>query len=156
MTIRRHVFLLLAVVAGCGGPEEVSPPPRTAPAPGTVDERPPPEPVVGYGDGPSCEAGRQQWLGDHSASFQEPPEELVNAIKEQLNRGTYLNDCEVAPSSSVEICAAIAGGEALGVTVTLAPGEQGQADCVAGQIRRMEFSEHDDIAVATTTFEPSL
>ena len=112
--------------------------------------------MVGYGDGPSCEDGRSEWLSANAARAEEPPEEQVEAIKERLNRGTYLNDCEVAASSSVEICAAIAAGEAVGVTVTLAPGEQGQADCVAGHIRRISFSEHDDLAVATTTFKPAL
>ena len=148
--------LLAGALAGCGGSEATEP---AAPEPTYVpptDHRPPPEPIVGHGDGPSCDQGRSDWLAANTARSEEAPDEHKEAIKEQLNRGTYLNDCSVPPSSAVKICAAIVDGAAVGVTVTLAPGEQGQADCVADSIRRMEFSEHGDLAVATTTFEPSL
>jgi hypothetical protein len=113
--------------------------------------------VQGTGSGPGCEDGRTAWLDEHPpSSAEEPPAEHAAAIKEQLNRGTYLNECNVEPSVAVEICAAIAEGQAVGITVGLDPGSVQQADCVAEKVREMTYPEHPDLVMARTAFSPTI
>lgn len=83
-------------------------------------------------------------------------EEAVAAVKEALNRGTYLNRCQIASSAAVEVCVALMKSEVLGVTVEIDPGSQSEADCVAGEVRMMSYPESDSLILASTNFEPSL
>jgi hypothetical protein len=53
---------------------------------------------------------------------------------------------------SVNVCAAVQNGRAVGVTVTTNPASPGIASCVAGQVRALPFPSHPRLDVARTTF----
>lgn len=151
----RNAWLLAGVLLGCGGAKQE--PPAPAPAvPAIASESPRSQAVEGTGSGVGCEDGRTTWLDEHEPTGEEPPEDLAATIKEQLNRGTYLNECNIEASVSVELCAAIAEGQAVGVTVRLDPGSVQQADCVAEKLRGMEYPEQPDLVMARTRFAPTL
>jgi hypothetical protein len=112
--------------------------------------------VVGHGGGTSC----QDAIADAKArarggsSVEEPPFDHESAIKDILNHGAYVADCGVSETVGVDVCVVIESGRAVGASVTLNPGEHGQADCVADAIRSMDFPEHELPAVARTRFDP--
>jgi len=149
-------MILVALSAGCGGAQPEVQPSRAASPADRALASPRLEAVEGMGSGPGCEDGRTAWLDEHEPPDEEPPEEHATAIKEQLNRGTYLNDCNIESSAAVEICAAIAEGQVAGVTVSLDPGSVQQADCVAEKVREMSYPEHPELVVARTAFAPTL
>jgi hypothetical protein len=60
----------------------------------------------------------------------------------------------VPATATVEVCAAIMEGQAVGVTVNINPGTESQASCVADAVRRMTFPEHELVSVAHTEFLP--
>jgi eukaryotic-like serine/threonine-protein kinase len=97
-------------------------------------------------------------MEEHAATQEgtPPTAEAVDGVKEALNRGTYLNRCQIGASSAVEVCAAIVNGEVLGVTVTIDPGRAAEADCVAGEVKQMTYPQSPSLIRAATTFEPSL
>ena len=114
--------------------------------------------VESHGDGPSCDEAIAAYESEHGPVGDEgalSPED-EEAMKDVLNRGSYLNSCEVASTASVDICAAIIEGGVVGVTVRVDPAFQNQVDCVASSIRRMEFPSHPQMTQARTSFEPSL
>jgi hypothetical protein len=146
----------VVLVCGCGGAQQQAQPSRAASPADPTQDSPRLEAVQGTGSGPGCEDGRTSWLDAHEPPDEEPPEEHAASIKEQLNRGTYLNDCNIESSAAVEICAAIAEGQVAGVTVSLDPGSVQQADCVAEKVREMSYPEHPELVVARTAFAPTL
>jgi len=111
----------------------------------------------GSGEGPSCrdvinEERRRAERGE--VGGEEPPPENRDEIKQLLNSGEFIGACRVPETSRVEICAAIIDGVAKGVTVTIDPGSEEQASCVANAIRRIAFPSHPLVDVARSAFEP--
>jgi hypothetical protein len=154
-------FAVLAGLAGvgCGGagptvapaeaPHTDAPAPEPAPAPRTS------HPVESNGSGAGCTAAVDAWVAESGGETANPPPEYDAELQKALNRGTYLNQCSVPPSTDVQICAAVLEGTVRGVTVALDPAEQAQADCVAAAVERMEFSSQKVMALTRTRFEPS-
>lgn len=143
----------LAILSLAGCATAAPAPPASAPEP-APDAAPLPRRAVSHADGPSCDEAMERHADDQAAT--PPSDEAVGGVKEVLNRGTYLNRCQIAASSAVEVCAAIANGEVLGVTVTIDPGTPAEADCVAGEVRQMSYPESPALIRAATTFDPSL
>jgi hypothetical protein len=100
--------------------------------------------------GMSCEGARAKYIEDYDKSA--PPDLSAGAYGNVLNRGTYLNSCGVPPSMTVNICAAVQNGRAVGVTVTTNPSNSGIARCVAGAVRGLPFPSHPRLDVTNTTF----
>ncbi len=115
------------------------------------------EDVSGHGAGESCEEvnQRERRRAREEGAGEEAPEEHAAEIEAVLNDGGYLSSCNVASSSSVELCVAVIHGKAEGVTVSLGPGTLEQADCIADAIRQLSFPHHDLVSVARTNFDPS-
>jgi hypothetical protein len=115
------------------------------------------EDVSSSGSGRRCEEvidEQRRKAQNDGVSTEEPPEDHAEEIKAVLNQGNYLGSCSVPPSATVEVCAAILDGQAVGVTVNVDPGTESQASCVADAVRRMSFPEHELVSVARTEFLP--
>ncbi|MGK4004578.1 hypothetical protein WMF31_18235 [Sorangium sp. So ce1036] len=104
------------------------------------------------GGGLSCEAAQSRYVEEYKLGNNGPPDLTAGAYGNVLNRGTYLNACNVPSSMEVSVCAAVQNGRAVGVTVTTRPSNPGVASCVSRQIRGMSFPSHPRLDVARTTF----
>lgn len=105
------------------------------------------------GGGMSCEAAQSRYVEEYKIGGGNGPADLTaGAYGAVLNRGSYLNSCGVPSSMSVNICAAVQNGRAVGVTVTTDPPNPGIASCVAGQVRGLPFPSHPRLDVTRTTF----
>jgi eukaryotic-like serine/threonine-protein kinase len=102
--------------------------------------------------GMSCEGAQARYVEEYKIGNNGAPDLTAGAYGAVLNRGSYLNACNVPSSMSVSICAAVQNGRAVGVTVTTDPPNGGVASCVAGQIRGLSFPSNPRLDVARTTF----
>jgi hypothetical protein len=100
--------------------------------------------------GMSCEGARAKYIEDYDKSA--PPDLSAGAYGNVLNKGTYLNACGVPSNMSVNVCAAVQNGRAVGVTVTTNPPNKGIASCVAGAVRGLSFPSHPRLDVTNTSF----
>jgi hypothetical protein len=117
-------------------------------------------PGVGGGVGPgghpvlaggmSCEGARAKYIEDYDKAS--PPDLSAGAYGNVLNKGTYLNACGVPSNMSVNICAAVQNGRAVGVTVTTNPPNKGISSCISGAIRGLSFPSHPRLDVTNTSF----
>jgi hypothetical protein len=71
-----------------------------------------------------------------------------------LARSDYLDACGVDPSAVIEVCAAIRGGVARGVTVCVQPPNRRAGECIARAVRDLGFPISSQLDVTETTFEP--
>jgi hypothetical protein len=69
-----------------------------------------------------------------------------------LNGGTYFSHCGVPNSMSVNICAAVQNGRAVGVTVSTSPGDGQKQACIANAVRNLSFPSHPKLDVTRTRF----
>jgi hypothetical protein len=104
------------------------------------------------GGGMSCEGAQSRYVEEYKMGNMGPADLTAGAYGNVLNRGSYLNACGVPNSMSVNVCAAVQNGRAVGVTVSTDPPNQGISSCVAGQIRGLSFPSHPRLDVARTTF----
>jgi hypothetical protein len=102
------------------------------------------------GGGGSCEAAIAKYTEDYSK--QGVPPDLGAGAFSNLNNGSYLNACGVPSNMSVNICAAVQNGHAVGVTVVTSPSNPGIAGCIKAQVSGMSFPAHPRLDVAHTTF----
>jgi len=102
------------------------------------------------GGGGSCEAAIARYTEDYSK--QGVPPDLGAGAFSNLNNGAYLNSCGVPSNMTVNICAAVQNGRAVGVTVVTSPSNPGIAGCVKAQVSGMSFPSHPRLDVAHTTF----
>lgn len=101
-------------------------------------------------DGLSCEGARSRYIEDYSKDA--PPDLSAGAFGAVLNRGDYLNSCGVPPTMSVNVCAAVQNGHAVGVTVSTNPVNGGIARCISGQVRSLSFPSHPRLDITNTVF----
>jgi eukaryotic-like serine/threonine-protein kinase len=108
-------------------------------------------PVVSGGG--SCEAAVARYSEEYKiGGGTGAPDLTAGAYGNVLNRGSYLNACGVPGNMSVNICAAVQNGRAVGVSVSTTPHNPGIAGCVAQQVRGLPFPSHPRLDVARTTF----
>ncbi len=69
-----------------------------------------------------------------------------------LNNGSYVSACGAPSNMSVNVCAAVQNGRAVGVTVTTNPSDRGIAGCIASRVRGMSFPSNPKLDVARTSF----
>ncbi|MFP6683739.1 MAG: hypothetical protein VB934_03465 [Polyangiaceae bacterium] len=106
--------------------------------------------------GLSCEGARSQYVEQYnfgSGDKKVAPDLTSGAFQAVLGRGTYLNACGVPPSMTINICAAVQNGRAVGVTVSTKPVNGGISRCVSGQVRSMSFPGHPRLDITYTTFK---
>ena len=106
------------------------------------------------GGGMSCEAAQAKYVESYNLEHggKVPPDLTAGHYAKVLNRGTYLNACGVPDSMTVNVCAAVQNGRAVGVSVSTNPRNAGIAGCIASRVRGMSFPSHPRLDVARTTF----
>lgn len=104
------------------------------------------------GGGMSCESAQARYVEEYKMGSDTPPDLTAGAYGAVLNRGTYLNSCGVPSNMSVNVCAAVQNGRAVGVTVTTNPPNPGIASCISGAVRGLPFPSHPRLDVTRTTF----
>lgn len=70
-----------------------------------------------------------------------------------LQDGRYLSRCSVPDRTVFEICAAVKGGRAVGVTVVSSPPNAALNACVRGAVARLRFPESPRLDVTHTRFD---
>jgi len=104
------------------------------------------------GGGMSCEAAMNTYVTELKMAGNKP--DLTNGqLGAQLNNGSYVVGCGAPMSMTVNICAAIQNGRAVGVTVTTDPPNSGIASCITGRVRGMSFPSHSALDVTRTVFK---
>ncbi len=103
--------------------------------------------------GMSCEAAINAYSNYEITMGQKQRADLTRGqLGAVLNTGSYLNACGVPSSMSVNICAAIQNGRAVGVTVVTNPRNGAKASCISSQIRRLSFPSNPKLDVTRTSF----
>jgi hypothetical protein len=142
-------LLSLLVQAACGP----APAPAVAPPPA-----PPPAPVAAAPEplGPGCEEAKSKYL-DEQADHHAPPGSASDALLygAMLNKGAFLDACQIPPSVGVSVCAAVREGRAVGVTVTTQPPDDVMIACIASRIRALEFPSRPGMDITRTRFAPN-
>jgi hypothetical protein len=69
-----------------------------------------------------------------------------------LNGGSYFSQCGVPLSMTVNICAAVQNGRAVGVTVSTQPNDPKKEGCIASAVRGLSFPSHPKLDVTRTRF----
>jgi hypothetical protein len=69
-----------------------------------------------------------------------------------LNGGGYFSHCGVPNSMTVNICAAVQNGRAVGVTVSTQPHDPKKVACISGAVRSLNFPSHPKLDVTRTRF----
>jgi hypothetical protein len=149
---------LVSLAGACGG----APPPTAAEPSGPIspiqmpaDATSPSAGITATLDGTSCEQARDAWAEDAAARGIDVPDasaDEIAAFGAVLNKGTYLNPCEVPPTVGIVLCVAVLQGEARGVTVKLEGGTKQQGECVAHEAAKLTFPVRDVMSIAKTTF----
>lgn len=104
------------------------------------------------GGGLSCESAQNAYVEEMKMGSRGQADLTAGQFQSVLGRGTYFSHCGVPNNMTVNICAAVQNGRAVGVTVrTTPPSPQHQA-CVAGGVRRLSFPSHPKLDVTRTTF----
>lgn len=128
-------------------------PPRAKVEPPAREPAPPVDgPAVSASGGMSCEAAQASHSEQIVIGAKRAPDLPREALSRVLNGPGVLAGCGVADSMSVQICAAITGGRAVGVTVTTRPGSSRVAACVAKNVRRLSFPSSPHLDVTHTRF----
>jgi len=104
--------------------------------------------------GMSCEAARDRYVEEYNiGGGKGSPDLTAGQYGGVLNRGTYMAGCGVPSSMSVNICAAVQNGRAVGVTVRTTPPNAGIASCVTSAVRGLAFPANPKLDIAYTNFE---
>jgi hypothetical protein len=103
--------------------------------------------------GGSCEAAQAAYIEEMSVGGPRGQADLTQGqYASVLNRGTYFGHCGVPDSMTVNICAAVQNGRAVGVTVSTSPRDGRVSSCVSAAVRGLSFPSHPKLDVARTTF----
>jgi hypothetical protein len=102
--------------------------------------------------GMSCEEAMNTYVTELKMAGNKP-DISAGAYGSSLNSGGYVIACGAPMSMTVNICAAIQNGRAVGVTVTTDPPNPGIASCISGRIRGMGFPSGGALDVTRTVFK---
>jgi hypothetical protein len=102
--------------------------------------------------GLSCEAAQNSYVEEMKIGQRGQADITGGQYGAILNSGSYLGGCGVPSSMSVNICAAIQNGRAVGVTVSTNPRSPGVAGCISAAVRRINFPAHPKLDVTRTSF----
>jgi eukaryotic-like serine/threonine-protein kinase len=102
--------------------------------------------------GQSCEAAMDSY--NEEKAMGEPGQIDITAGQygRVLNGGGYFSHCGVPLSMSVNICAAVQNGRAVGVTVSTQPNDPKKVACIASAVRGLSFPSHPKLDVTRTRF----
>jgi hypothetical protein len=104
---------------------------------------------------PSCEAAIAS--ANQELSFggrRVAPDLSREAFAGVLENGAYLSACRVPDQTALEICVAVQGGRAKGVTVVARPQNASLSQCVRRAVGALGFPYSSKLDVTRTRFEP--
>jgi eukaryotic-like serine/threonine-protein kinase len=104
------------------------------------------------GGGMSCEAAQNAYVEEMKMGEKRVADLSAGQFQRVLGNGAYLNSCGVPESMSVNVCAAVQNGRAVGVTVTTTPRNPGISSCISSRVRGMSFPSHPKLDVTRTSF----
>ncbi len=108
-------------------------------------------PVISGGS--SCEAAQAAYVEEYKMGGEKvAPDLTAGAYGSVLNRGSYFAHCGVSDNITLNICAAVQNGRAVGVTVSTSPRNAGINGCVSAAVRGLSFPSHPRLDVTRTTF----
>jgi hypothetical protein len=103
--------------------------------------------------GMSCEAAQAAYVEEMTVGGSKGPADITGGqYGAILNRGTYFSHCGVPESMSINICAAIQNGRAVGVSVVTKPRDGRIASCISQGVRGLSFPSHPKLDVTRTSF----
>ncbi|MCA9627699.1 MAG: hypothetical protein KC766_08540, partial [Myxococcales bacterium] len=103
--------------------------------------------------GTSCEAAIERYQEEIRIGGPAAPPDLSRAhFASVLENGSYFSHCGVPDAMSLEICAAVRDGRAVGVTIRSTPGDRRIQACVARAVRGLSFPAHPRLDVTRTRF----
>jgi hypothetical protein len=102
--------------------------------------------------GQSCEAAQGAYVEEMRIGQRGQADITAGQYGAILNSGSYFGGCGVPDSMSINICAAVQNGKAVGVTVTTSPSNPRVASCINASVRRLNFPSHPKLDVTRTTF----
>jgi len=102
--------------------------------------------------GQSCESAQGAYVEEMRIGQRGQADITAGQYGALLNSGSYFAGCGVPDSMSINICAAVQNGKAVGVTVTTSPPNGRVASCVNASVRRLNFPSHPKLDVTRTTF----
>jgi hypothetical protein len=152
----RSIAMVLPMLAACGG-APAAPPSAPSTTSTLAVPSPTPRPRAtssgGSSDGVTCEQIRETYVEEINVQGDNGPADLrAEDFGKILNQGTFLDACQVPTTTHAEICAAVRGGAAVGVTVSLQPADVDLEVCVAKQIRTIAFPSHPKTDFVTVRF----
>jgi hypothetical protein len=125
-------------------------PDRDQPAPSAPPKSDASAPVVGT----SCEAAIARNNENYELGGPRGPADITRgAYASILENGRYLSGCSLPARSVLEICAAVKGGRAIGVTVSSNPPSAALNACVRSAVSRLRFPESPRLDVTRTRFD---
>jgi eukaryotic-like serine/threonine-protein kinase len=103
--------------------------------------------------GQSCEAAMDAYNEEKVMGQQGQADLTEGQYGRVLNGGGYFSHCGVSLSMTVNICAAVQNGRAVGVTVRTQPNDPKKESCIAGAVRGLNFPSHPKLDVTRTRFD---
>lgn len=103
--------------------------------------------------GQSCEAAMDSYNEEKSMGEQGQADLTQGQYGRVLNGGGYFSHCGVPNSMSVNICAAVQNGRAVGVTVSTQPSDPKKVACITSAVRGLSFPSHPKLDVTRTRFD---
>jgi hypothetical protein len=152
---RSALVAVSLVFVGCGGAGAVAPPAdpsTTAEARRPASSTPTAATHAGSSDGMSCEDAQAQNVDEIDMRGGGQADLTAKDYAPVLNNGGYLSPCEVPETSKIQICVAVRGGAAVGVTVTIDPSSPDLELCVAKQVRALSFASHPKMDIVKVQF----
>ena len=106
------------------------------------------------GGGMSCEAAQAAYVEEYNigGGGKVKADLTAGQYGSVLNRGSYFGHCGVPNNVSLNICAAVQNGRAVGVSVSTKPRRPAINSCVARAVRGLSFPSHPRLDVTRTTF----
>jgi eukaryotic-like serine/threonine-protein kinase len=153
----RFQLAIFVVLLGCAGSKSVSPKGPGAGSPGEArpgfsDSSAMSGRIVGTSDGVTCEDARDRNVEEIDMQGGSSPDLSAGDLGSVLNNGAYMTPCDVPGTSRVQICVAVRAGQAVGVTVALAPSNPDVELCVAKQVRGLSFPPNPKMDIAVVRF----
>ncbi len=102
--------------------------------------------------GQSCESAQGAYVEEMKIGQHGQADITAGQYGAILNSGSYFSGCGVPDSMSINICAAVQNGRAVGVSVTTSPPNGRVAACINSSVRRLNFPAHPKLDVTRTTF----
>jgi hypothetical protein len=102
--------------------------------------------------GQTCEAAMDAYNEEKSLGQQGQADITAGQFGRVLNGGGYFSHCGVPLSMNVNICAAVQGGRAVGVTVSTQPNDPKKEACITSAVRGLSFPSHPKLDVTRTRF----